>query len=121
MAIIQIEEMEFFAYHGCYKEEQVIGTRFKVDLSIDADTTDAENEDNLHKTINYQMVYKLVKAEMEKKSHLLENVCKRIIDSIAAHYPMISSVKVKVVKLNPALAEGGRVKQVSVTLERKVN
>jgi 7,8-dihydroneopterin aldolase/epimerase/oxygenase len=120
MALIQIEEMEFFAYHGCYKEERVIGTRFKVDLSIVADTTEAEVADDIHKTINYQAVYKLVKTEMDIKSHLLEHVCKRIIDSIYHAYPDVHYVKVKLMKLNPALAAGGKVKQVSVTVDQGI-
>lgn len=118
MGLIQIEGMEFFAYHGCYKEEQVIGTRFMVDVSIEADTSEAETTDNLKKTVNYQAVYTLIKAEMAVKAHLLEHVGKRIIDSIYLHHPEVHHVRVKIMKLNPALASGGKVKQVSVTMER---
>ena len=118
MGLIQIEGMEFFAYHGCFKEERVIGTRFLVDLAIEAETTEAEAEDDLHKTVNYQAVYKLVKAEMAIKSHLLEHVGKRILDVIFANHPEALHAKVKIMKLNPSLAEGGKVKHVSVTLER---
>ena len=118
MGLIQIEGMEFFAYHGCFKEERVIGTRFMVDISIETDTTEAEETDDLKKTLNYQAVYKLIKDEMVIKSHLLEHVGKRIIDAVYAYYPEAVHVKVKVMKLNPALSEGGKVRQVSVTLER---
>jgi 7,8-dihydroneopterin aldolase/epimerase/oxygenase len=117
MGLIQIEGMEFFAYHGCFKEEQVIGTRFLVDISIEVDTAEAEKTDDLKKTLNYQAVYKLIKAEMEVKSHLLEHVGRRIIMTVYQHHPLVRHVKVKVMKLNPALADGGKVKQVSVTLE----
>jgi dihydroneopterin aldolase len=34
MATIRIEGMDFFAYHGCFTEESIIGTRFEVDLTI---------------------------------------------------------------------------------------
>lgn len=118
MGLIQIEGMEFFAYHGCFKEEQVIGTRFMVDIAIEVDTMEAEIHDDLKKTLNYQAVYKLIKAEMAVKSHLLEHVGKRIIDSVYQHHPEAKHIKVKVMKLNPALADGGKVKQVSVTLEQ---
>jgi len=118
MGLIQIEGMEFFAYHGCYKEERVIGTRFMVDVAIEADTTEAEATDDLKKTVNYQAVYALVKAEMAVKAHLLEHVGKRIIDSIYQHHPEVRHIRVKIMKLNPALAAGGKVKQVSVTMER---
>jgi len=116
MGLIQIEGMEFFAYHGCFKEERVIGTRFIVDLSIETDTGEAEATDDLKKTINYQSVYKLVKTEMEIKSHLLEHVARRIIQSVQKHHPEAGNILVKVVKLNPALSDGGKVKQVCVTL-----
>jgi 7,8-dihydroneopterin aldolase/epimerase/oxygenase len=118
MGLIQIEGMEFFAYHGCYKEEQVIGTRFMVDIAIEADTREAEESDDLRQTLNYQALYKLIKAEMAVKSHLLEHVGKRIIKEIYAHFPETQHVKVKIMKLNPALADGGKVKHVSVTLEK---
>ena len=121
MALIQIEDMEFFAYHGCFKEERIIGSRFKVDISIHTDTSEAEIEDKLNKTINYQAIYSLVKAEMEIKSHLLEHVGRRIINSVLKNYPLIDNVKVKVMKLNPSLTAGGKVKQVSVTVEHKNN
>jgi dihydroneopterin aldolase len=117
MGLIQIEGMEFFAYHGCFKEERVIGTRFMVDVLIETDTSEAEITDDLKKTVNYQAVYKLVKTEMTEKSHLLEHVCRRIVTSLHAHFPEIRQVKVKLMKLNPALANGGKVKQVSVTIE----
>jgi dihydroneopterin aldolase len=64
MSLITIEGMEFFAYHGCFKEEQIIGTKFLVDLYIESDTIEAEETDKLSKTINYQTVYLLVKKEM---------------------------------------------------------
>jgi 7,8-dihydroneopterin aldolase/epimerase/oxygenase len=117
MGLIEIEGMEFFAYHGCFKEEQVIGTRFMVDIAIEVDTIEAESTDDLKKTLNYQSVYKLIKAEMAIKSHLLEHVGRRIIGVIRDHHPEAGHIRVKVMKLNPALADGGKVKQVCVTLE----
>jgi hypothetical protein len=39
MGMISVEGMEFFAYHGCFAEEQVIGTRFIVDFYFETDTS----------------------------------------------------------------------------------
>jgi dihydroneopterin aldolase len=118
MGIIEIEGMDFFAYHGCFKEERVIGTRFTVDTWLKTDTAEAETSDELKHTVNYQAVYALIRLEMEQHSHLLEHVARRIIDAIYRDFKMVTHVKVKVSKLNPALAHGGKIKQVSVTLER---
>ena len=118
MGLIEIEGMDFFAYHGCFKEEQVIGTRFIVDAWLTTDTSEAETSDELIHTVNYQAVYALLRHEMEKHSHLLENVARRMIDAIYKDFKEVTYVKIKVSKLNPALAHGGKIRQVSVTLER---
>ena len=37
MAVIALEGMRFFAYHGFYPEENIIGTNYVVDVYITAD------------------------------------------------------------------------------------
>jgi len=117
MGLIQIENMEFYAFHGHYQEEQIVGNKFLVTLSIEADMGKAAGSDNLKDTINYQLAYRLVKEEMGKKSKLLENIAKRILDSIYNQFDGIQKVTVKVSKMNPPMG-GGRIEKVSVTLSR---
>jgi dihydroneopterin aldolase len=114
MAIISLENMEFFSYHGCFAEEQVIGTRFIVNLHFETETSEAERTDDLSKTINYHTVYLMVKAEMEQKSKLLEHVARRILDKLRETWPAITTARVKVSKMNPPL--GGQLENVSVEL-----
>jgi dihydroneopterin aldolase len=113
MGLIQIEGMEFFAYHGCFSEEQIIGNKFIVDIDLDLETSKAEVSDNLSETINYQAVYNLTKVEIEKKSYLLEHIAKRITDSIISNFGQIESLKVRISKINPPL--GGKIEKVSFT------
>ena len=114
MGTISVEGMEFYAYHGCFKEEQVIGTRFTVDLFMETETYEAEISDNLSKTVDYQAIYGLVAEEMGIKSKLLEHVARRILDRMAKEYPQISSAKIKISKMNPPV--GGKVERVCVEL-----
>jgi dihydroneopterin aldolase len=114
MSVISIEGMEFFAYHGCFKEEQVIGTKFRIDLFLETDTTKAEKTDNLHDTVNYQLVYQLVKKEMETTSKLLEHIGRRILDRIQQEFPEVTYARIKIRKLNPPL--GGKMDFVSLEL-----
>ena len=116
MSTISLEGMEFFAHHGCFKEEQVIGNKFIIDLQIETDTSQAEISDNLAKTINYQEVYLMVKEEMTTRSKLLEHLARRILDRISDEFPQILSAKIKVSKLNPPI--GGKVHSVSVEMKR---
>ena len=114
MSTISIEKMEFYAYHGCFKEEQIIGTRFLLDLYLETDTTQAEKSDRLEDTVNYQEVYLLVKKEMEIKSKLLEHVGRRILDRIKERFPQVAKASLKISKMNPPL--GGKMNNVSLTL-----
>lgn len=115
MSVISIEGMEFYAYHGCFAEEQLIGTWFVVDLFLDVDTVEAEKSDNLHHTVNYLEVYQVVKREMEINSKLLEHVGRRILDAVGSSFFLVRHARVKVRKMNPPL--GGKMDFVSLTLE----
>jgi 7,8-dihydroneopterin aldolase/epimerase/oxygenase len=115
MALILLENMEFFAYHGCFAEEQIIGGRFIVNLTIEVDTSAAEISDNLHDTLNYQTVYNIVQKEMDIKAKLLEHVASRISRAVKKNLPQITHLVVKVSKTNPPL--GGKLEKVSVQIE----
>ncbi len=118
MARISIEEMKFFAHHGCFKEEAMTGTHFIVSLYFDVDTAKAQNSDKLEDTSDYQAIYHLVKDEMKIRSNLLENVAQRILKSLSANFPETKNATVKISKMNPPLG-GGVVNNVSVTLKSK--
>lgn len=116
MGIIELEQMEFYAYHGCYKQEQVVGNRFLVDISLATDCSQPRKTDNIADALNYLKVYEFVKAEMGIRSDLLEHVVGRILDRLFAEFDQIEKATVKVRKMNPPL--GGRLESVSVTLSQ---
>jgi len=55
--IIRIKKVTFYGYHGVRSEEQSVGGKFEADVDIYTDFSDAANEDNLNKTIDYHEVY----------------------------------------------------------------
>jgi len=113
---ISLEGMEFYAHHGCFTEEQAVGTRFVVDVHLCADLSRAAASDAISDTLDYQSVYNVVRGEMEKPSHLLEHVAGRIVAALTQKMETIAQVTVKVTKLNPPL--GGQVQASSVCLTR---
>lgn len=117
MSVISINDMRFYAHHGCFEQERAIGTHFRVDLSFVTNTSKAEVSDNIVDTVSYLDVYQVVKAEMTKPSHLLENVACRVGEKVLADFPAVEAVTVKVSKLNPPL--GGQMDSVSVEIELK--
>ncbi|MDK2978228.1 MAG: 7,8-dihydroneopterin aldolase/epimerase/oxygenase [Bacteroidales bacterium] len=116
MGLIKIENMEFYAYHGHFKEEQIVGNRFLVDLTIETDMQVPAKSDDLKDALNYQVAYNLVKEQMQTKSHLLEHIAGRILDALYHHFHTIKKATVKVSKMNPPM--GGKMERVSVTLSR---
>ncbi len=116
MGVIKIEQMEFYAFHGHYREEQIVGNRFLVDLEIETNMEKAAASDQLEDAVNYQMAYKIVREEMKKKSKLLENIARRILDSLYKELPGMDKVTVTIKKMNPPM--GGQIKSVNVSLSR---
>ena len=119
MGLIHLEDMEFYAYHGCFREEQIAGNRFMINLTLETNMDKASETDNIEDALNYQIAYQLVKQEIFIKSHLLENVAKRILDALFMQFPQLKQAHVKVSKMNPPM--GGAMKCVSIEMERKKN
>ncbi len=116
MGLIQLEGMEFYSFHGHFKEEQIVGNRFTVDLTIETDMEKPAGSDNLRDAVNYQRVYEVVKIQMDQKSHLLEHIAGRILEAIYSEIGGIRKVTVKVSKMNPSM--GGKTHSVSVVMTR---
>ncbi len=114
MGMIALEGMEFFAYHGFYKEEQKIGNKYAIDLRIYTDLNDAAMSDDLKQTINYETVYTLVKKVMSQKHKLLEHVGYAIINSVRESFPDVDQVEISVSKFNPPI--GGVCERARVVL-----
>ena len=77
----------------------------------------AVESDVFDKTVGYEDVYKVVKEEMAIPSALVEHVAGRIARRLAREYPQISSLTVKVMKLNPPM--GAQCKGAGVELHYK--
>jgi len=113
MTIISLEGIHLHGHIGYYDEEQVIGNEFLIDIHLMVDTKKAAKEDDLFKTINYEMVYHICLAEMRKKDDdkkypkLIESVAKRLLDRLNDQFEQLEGAKVKIKKLNPPL--GGSV------------
>jgi dihydroneopterin aldolase len=114
---VALEGMEFYAFHGYYDEEQKLGNRYGVDLYVKADLQDAGELDELPKTVNYVVLYRLVAEEMRIPARLLEHVANRVLDRIMAEMPQVSKLKISVSKFQPPL--GGICERSRVTLKRR--
>lgn len=101
IGVIELEGMEFKAYHGCLEQEKVRGNSFTVDFRGELDLSAAAETDNLSDTLNYGEIYEIVADEMSIPSELLENVAGRILKAIEEKFPQLVSFSVRVSKKRP--------------------
>ena len=101
IGVIELEGMEFKAYHGCLEQEKVRGNSFTVDFRGEMDLYAAAETDNLNDTVNYGEIYEIVAEEMSIPSELLENVAGRIVKAIEVRFPQFVSFSVRVSKKRP--------------------
>ena len=98
--ILEIEEMEFFAYHGCFEAEQTVGNKFKVYACLHYNCDKAAVSDQITDALSYQTAYEIIAVEMMKRSHLLEHVGLRMLDALYAAFPQLQYAKIKISKMN---------------------
>lgn len=109
MAVIALEGMQFYAYHGFYEEEQQMGTTFELDVYVTTLIESAATDDDLEDTVNYQTVYRICRIEMQETSQLLEHVGQRIVKRIKEFFEdKVIAVQLHLKKINPPLGDAVR-------------
>ncbi|MCF6295389.1 MAG: dihydroneopterin aldolase [Flavobacteriaceae bacterium] len=117
MGIIKVENIKVFAYHGCLDEETKIGSEYRIDLVVKADLSSSSKTDSLNDTVDYVLLNKIVKEEMNIPSKLLETVAQRILNRIFIESNLVIKAKIFVSKINPPI--GGDVGMVTIKLTEK--
>ena len=114
MGIIKVENIRAYAHHGCLKQETKIGSEYRVDLKVTADLQPSATSDKLSDTVDYVLLNRIIKEEMQIPSYLLETVAKRILDRIFMEDQLVKKATVWVSKINPPI--GGDVEKVTIKM-----
>ena len=114
---IHVENIRTKSYHGCLKEEGIIGGEYRTDVWVKLKDSYRVSKDELEETVDYGIVTKIVVDEMSSRSKLVESVCERIVDKVVALSSNILWVKTKVCKINPPI--DGDVENVSVEIKKE--
>ena len=61
VGIMELEGMEFHAYHGCFQKEREEGNLFVVDFKAQYHFKTAAKTDRLEETVDYGDVYKVIR------------------------------------------------------------
>ena len=99
--------MSFYGYHGNLEAERELGGRYRVDLEIGLDLAPAAGADDVAETVDYVLVYQMVREVVEEQQHrLLESMAETIAAQVLG-LPRVQEVKVRVAKTPPVRGSFG--------------
>ena len=99
--IIELRNLRFKAYHGCLPQERIEGADYLVNLRCEADLRRAASSDSLEHTVDYSMLYDIIKNEMATPANLLEKVAGNILKNIRYYAPAVKSATITICKMEP--------------------
>ncbi|PIC63697.1 dihydroneopterin aldolase [Sporosarcina sp. P13] len=105
MDYIHLNDMEFYGYHGALPEENKLGQRFRLTVSLATDLAEAGQTDDLSKTINYAEVYEMCKNIIEGETvRLIETVAETVAGTIMTDFAeKVNGVRVVLIKPDPPI------------------
>ena len=114
---ISIEGLEVFANHGVFPEENALGQKFVVSLTVYVDTSRAGATDDLDASIDYGAVAHDVDAFLRDNTYkLIEAAAEGVAALVLRRYPAALGVRVRLEK--PWAPVGLPLATVAVEIER---
>ena len=114
---IRIEDLEVFANHGVFPEENTLGQKFVISVVLYTDTRQAGKSDDLTASIHYGEVSEFITAFLKKNTYkLLERAAEELAEALLIKWERIERVSVEIKK--PWAPIQLPLKTVSVKIER---
>lgn len=115
---IKIENLEVFANHGVFPEENKLGQKFLVSATLFTDTRKAGKTDELTSSIHYGEVSQFIDSYMKTHTfQLIERVAESLAEELLVNIPLLQKVCLEVKK--PWAPIGLPLDTVSVEIERQ--
>lgn len=114
---IRIDNLEVYAYHGVFPEENEKGQNFFVNMVLYADTRKAGQADELTLSTHYGEVCHFVTKWMQEHTcKLIETVAENIAKAVLLEFPLVEALDVEIRK--PQAPIGLPFESVSVKIHR---
>ena len=116
---IEIRGIECFGFHGVYPEEQKLGQRFVLDISLDLDLRPAAQNDDLTLGVDYGLVIRRSREIVEgEPCQLIETVAERVAAGMLDSFASVRRIQVCLHKPN-APVRGAPVQDIAVRILRE--
>lgn len=114
---IRIDNLEVYAYHGVFPEENEKGQPFFVNMVLYTETREAGIQDELTLSTHYGEVCHFVTAWMQKHTYkLIETVAENVAREVLLAFPLVQALDVEIRK--PQAPIGLPFESVSVKIHR---
>ena len=91
---IKIKNLEVFANHGVFPEENTLGQKFLVSLTMYTDTRTAGKTDDLTASIHYGEVSRQIDTFMKAHTfQLIERVAEELAEELLVKVPLLQKVQ----------------------------
>ena len=96
---ILIENLEVFAHHGVFQEENSLGQKFLISGVFYLDTRKAGLSDELGQSLDYGTVCYFIKQKLEERNYqLIEAVAEHLAEDLLLEFDMVEQVDLTVKK-----------------------
>jgi 7,8-dihydroneopterin aldolase/epimerase/oxygenase len=100
---IELRNLRFFAYHGWYDEEAILGNAF--DVTFLGTFPAKDTIETINDTVDYTKIYDHIKTVFMKREKLLETVAQNIIREVEHYFPKVQNIQLTITKLNPLITQ----------------
>ena len=98
---IRMKNCAFFARHGVFDEEEMLGQRFYVDAVLSVDPGRALEDDSIEGTVDYGVAFQVIeKIVTGERRFLIEALALEVGKALTQRYPQISRAEITVRKPN---------------------
>ena len=110
MITVQLQDLLFYAFHGIHEEEKILGNQYIVNVSVEFLEKD-EVIDHIDDTVNYAIIYNIIKKRMSIPTPLLETIVMEIGNEVHYEFPHLRFISVSLQKKHPPIEgmQGGAV------------
>ena len=97
--VLFIDNLEVFANHGLFEEENKLGQKFIFDIECELNYKNAMFSDEMMDSISYADIAEVVvKTATTNTFNLLERLAGEILKNIFTEFPQIENIKLKINK-----------------------
>ena len=94
---IRIEDLEVFANHGVFPEENTLGQKFVVSAVLFTDTRMAGKTDDLTASIHYGEVSAFITEFLQKNTYqLLERAAEELAEALLLEWDRIEKISIEI-------------------------